>query len=168
MGLFPEQRVTIPLTRTSSEVVRELDAAMDNTLLRGLFHDRLMGHVSVDRIRIRYLASSWQNELSPCFVGRVNTHQNCIEGRFCLSRSARAFLLVWLAVFGLLFLPIVLTRIAHQGWTAEDIKLLAFTGGMLLVGGWVLPRLGWHVSRSDIFKIETALKQAANGDDNKG
>lgn len=165
MGLFPEQRVNIPLSRTSGEVIQELDAAMDNTLLRGLFRDRLMGHASVDRIRIRYFDASWQNEFSPCFVGRVNTRQKCIEGLFCLSRTARAFLLVWLAVFGLLFLPIVLTRIAHQGWTAEDLKQLAFTGVMLLVGGWVLPRLGWYVSRSDIARIETALQQAANGDD---
>lgn len=163
MGLFPEQRVTIPLSRPSSAVVQELDAAMDRTVVRGIFRDRFVGHVSEDRIRIRHLPASWRSDFAPCFVGRMNTPQGCIEGRFCLSATARAFLLVWIAVFGLLFLPMVLTRIAQHGWTAADLKSLAFTGVMLLVGGWVLPRLGWHVARTDITEIEALLRQAASG-----
>jgi len=160
--LFPRQQVSVPLLRAPTLVLHDLDAAMDRTAFHHLFRDRLVGDASEDRITIRRARPCWRNDFAPRFVGRVNSNRRAIEGEFRPSVYARGFVLVWVAMLVLLFLPIGLVQLAAGGWTRENVTNLAAIVGMLLFGGWLLPRLGWRMGRSDIAKIEAAIRRAAD------
>ena len=161
MKLFPEQDLVVPLARSPALVIKDLDAALDRTVFDHIFRDRLIGDAASERIRIRRDPWWWRNDFAPRFTGAVRSDGTAIERAFRLSLWARGFLLVWLGLLLIVFLPTALIGVARDGFGGPRPMMLGMVVALFAFGGWVLPWLGWAIGRSDIARIEAAIRGAA-------
>jgi hypothetical protein len=161
MRLFPERQIVVALTWAPALVVHDLEAALDRTAFEHLFHERLVGDASDERIRIQRVRSLWRTIFAPRFVGAVRRDGRAIEGVFRLPLYTRGFLVGGAAFLLAEFVRIVLAAVARGGLGAPRGELLALILELLLFGGWLIPKLAWWMGRADIARIEAAIREVS-------